>query len=65
MPEMFIKGVHKRHIVTAYREDGGVYRYMAETMEDAQSQERIFSDMGLTRVSIRSVIWDTHRNVIV
>ena len=49
-------GIFKRYIVTAYNHDGGAYRYMSETEEDAQKQAAIFADMGLDRVSSRSVL---------
>ena len=58
-------GIFKRYIVTAYNHDGGAYRYMSETEEDAQNQAAIFTDMGLDRVSSRSVLWDTRKNCIV
>lgn len=58
-------GIFKRYIVTAYNTDGGAYRYMAETEDDAQRQSAIFADMGLDRVSSRSVLWDTRKNCIV
>ena len=58
-------GIFKRYIVTAYNHDGGAYRYMSETEDDAQRQATIFTDMGLDRVSSRSVLWDTRKNRIV
>lgn len=58
-------GIFKRYIVTAYDTDGGAYRYMSDTEEDAQNQAAIFADMGLDRVSSRSVMWDTRKNCIV
>ena len=58
-------GIFKRYIVTAYNHDGGAYRYMSETEEDAQNQAAIFAGMGLDRVSSRSVLWDTRRDCIV
>ena len=58
-------GIFKRYIVTAYNHDGDAYRYMSETEEDAQNQATIFADMGLDRVSSRSVLWDTRKNCIV
>lgn len=60
-----MSGIFKRYFVTAYNLDGGAFRYMAETEEDAQNQAAIFADMGLDRVSSRSVLWDTRRNCIV
>ena len=62
---MAVQGIFKRYIVTAYNIDGGAFRYMAETEEDAQNTVAIFTDMGLDRVSSRSVLWDTRKNCIV
>lgn len=62
---MSLEGIFKRYIVTAYNIEGGAFRYMAETEEDAQNQAAIFSDMGLDRVSSRGVLWDTRTNSIV
>ena len=58
-------GIFKRYIVTAYNLDGGAFRYMAESEDDASRQAAIFSDMGLDRVSSRAVLWDTRKNCIV
>lgn len=58
-------GIFKRYIVTAYSIDGNAFRYMSETEEDARNQAAIFADMGLDRVSSRSVLWDTRKNCIV
>lgn len=58
-------GIFKHYIVTAYNTDGNAFRYMAETEEDAQNQSAIFTDMGLDRVSSRSVLWDTRKNRVV
>lgn len=63
--EETMTGIFKRYIVTAYNIDGIAYRYMAETVEDARRQSTIFTDMGLNRVSSRSVLWDTRKNCIV
>ena len=60
-----MSGIFKRYIVTAYNVEGGAFRYMAESEEDARRQLAIFSDMGLDRVSSRSVLWDTSKNCIV
>lgn len=58
-------GIFKRYIVTAYNIDGNAYRYVAETEEDTRNQAAIFADMGLDRVSSRSVLWDTRKNRVV
>lgn len=60
-----LTGIVKRYIVTAYNLAGDAYRYMSETEEDAQNQVAIFTDMGLDRVSSRSVLWDTRKNRVV
>jgi len=60
-----LPGIHKRWIVTAYNEEGQAYRYMADNEPDAQKTSDIFSDMNLSRVSVRSVLWDNRKGVIV
>lgn len=58
-------GVLKRWIVTAYNEAGGAFRYMAETISDAENTAKMYEEMNLSRVSVRSVLWDTRKNAIV
>lgn len=60
-----MQGIHKRWIVTAYNDDGQAYRYMAENETDAQKTSDIFTDMKLDRVSVRAVLWDNRKGVIV
>lgn len=60
-----MQGIFKRWIVTAYNDDGQAYRYMAENETDAQKTSDIFTDMKLDHVSVRAVLWDTRKGVIV
>lgn len=60
-----MQGIFKRWIVTAYNDDGQAYRYMSDNEADADNQHAVFTDMGLSRVSTRSVLWDTRKNTIV
>lgn len=62
---MGIQGIFPRHIVTAFNADGQAYRYMAETEADAERQASIFADMGLHGATVRRVLWDTRKGVIV
>lgn len=58
-------GIFKRWIVTAYNEDGQAYRYMSDSEFDANKQRGIFIDLGLSHVSVRPVLWDDRKGVIV
>lgn len=59
-----MQGIFKRWIVTAHSEHGP-YRYMAEDEADAYNTARIYAEVGLDRISVRSVLWDTRKGVIV
>lgn len=54
----------ERWIVTAWNADGGAYRYLAESRENADQQGAIFADMGLSRVSVRRVLMDARGNIV-
>lgn len=60
-----MQGIFKRWIVTAYNDDGQAYRYMADNEADAQKTSAIFTEMDLSRVNVRAVLWDTRKNAIV
>lgn len=60
-----MQGIFKRWIVTAYNAEGQAYRYMSDNEADAITQRDIFIGMGLSRVSVREVLWDTRKSAIV
>ena len=60
-----LPGIHKRWIVTAHTKDGDPIRYMADNEQDARQTEWRYTDMGFNFVSVRSVLWDNRKGIIV